>query len=193
MKRLFIILSIANTAFFGIILPLLGKYVDHRLDISLQEYVLFGAAIQVLILSLQIELVKLASEEQEARFAPLLTNALRTSQEAYGIANSLSESIRDIRLTSRDSFKAARVTVAVFNKFLHYMPLYIAEDMGFFAEEGLTVEIIPKGNDDLALFALSTTECDFAITDPMMIFLPGVSGGGSRCQTVASSRPFLSA
>jgi NitT/TauT family transport system substrate-binding protein len=40
------------------------------------------------------------------------------------------------------------VKVAQFNEFFLYMPLYLANEKGFFEEEGLKIEITNTGGDD---------------------------------------------
>ncbi len=171
-KQIFTILNIINPFLFGVFFPFFGKYLNPKLDIRFQDSILYGLAVQAVILTLELELFRTDVEERDRG----LSRAMADATAALTTAKSLEAGIRDLSLGSRDKFRSAPVTVTVFNKFLHYMPLYVAKDMGFFEEEGLAVEIVPKGNDDLATFALSTTECDFAVTDPMMIFLPGSPG-----------------
>jgi hypothetical protein len=145
MKRLFVVLNVINPVLFGVFFPFFGKYVNAKLDIPFAQSVLYGLAVQVFILTLELELFKVDLEERDAGFSRAMSDATA----ALETAKSLQSGIRDLGLGGRDKLRSATVTVAVFNKFLHYIPLYVAKGMGFFEEEGLSVEIVAKGNDDL--------------------------------------------
>ncbi len=47
-----------------------------------------------------------------------------------------------------------------------YAPLYVADSMGFFKEEGLTLEIVTGGGSDASMTALLAGEADFALMGP---------------------------
>jgi NitT/TauT family transport system substrate-binding protein len=58
------------------------------------------------------------------------------------------------------------VKVAQFNEFFLYMPLYLANAKGFFAEERLNIEIINTGGDDKTFAAVIGGSATFGIADP---------------------------
>ncbi|MCR5610686.1 MAG: ABC transporter substrate-binding protein [Clostridiales bacterium] len=47
-----------------------------------------------------------------------------------------------------------------------YAPLYVADSMGFFKEEGLELEIVTGGGSDASMTALLAGEADFALMGP---------------------------
>jgi NMT1/THI5 like protein len=66
------------------------------------------------------------------------------------------------------------VTVSNFNNFLTYIPLYVADQMGFFKEENIEVKF-EHGDSDLgAIKALADAHAHIAITDPVYAFHPEV-------------------
>lgn len=59
---------------------------------------------------------------------------------------------------------------------LLYLGLYVAEDGGFFAEEGLSVRIETAGGDAQAFAALTSGKCDFAQGDPSFVAIASEKG-----------------
>lgn len=66
---------------------------------------------------------------------------------------------------------------------LLYLPLYHAKERGFFADEGLDVEIITGGTATNSFAAMMSGEADFSQADPM--YVPISREKGSRAQVVA--------
>jgi NitT/TauT family transport system substrate-binding protein len=62
-----------------------------------------------------------------------------------------------------------KVTVAQWGqeKYLIYLPLYIALEKGFFAQEGLEINIKYSGNDDQVFAAVIKGEAQFGVGDPL--------------------------
>lgn len=84
-----------------------------------------------------------------------------------------------------------KVTVAqAFEVFL-YAPLYIAQDKGFFTEEGLDVSLVTAGGDEKAFAALLSKDAQFAIGDPAFVAVAGEKGQpGKVVASVLSGMPF---
>lgn len=68
-------------------------------------------------------------------------------------------------------------------KNLLYLPLYHAKEKGFFAEEGLDVEIITGGTATNSFAAMLSGEANFSQADPM--YVPISREKGSRTKVVA--------
>jgi len=77
------------------------------------------------------------------------------------------------------------VKVAQFGKerFLLYLPLYIAMEQGYFAENGLEVELVFAGNDDQIFAAVAGGAADFGVGDP--VFTAIAQEKGFEAKTVA--------
>ena len=72
------------------------------------------------------------------------------------------------------------VKVAQFNEFFLYMPLYLADAKGFFAEEGLKIEIINTGGDDKTFAAVIGGSATFGIADPTFVAIAREQGMGGK-------------
>jgi NitT/TauT family transport system substrate-binding protein len=69
-----------------------------------------------------------------------------------------------------------KVTVAqAFEVFL-YAPLYVAQEQGFFKDEGLEVTITTAGGPDKAFAALLGNNAQFAVADPTIVAISGEKG-----------------
>lgn len=69
------------------------------------------------------------------------------------------------------------VVVAQAAKTLLYLPLYIAQDRGFFNDEAIDVEISTAGGDSQAFAALASGEAQFAQGDPVFVAIANERGG----------------
>jgi NitT/TauT family transport system substrate-binding protein len=78
----------------------------------------------------------------------------------------ISSCTQDTRGKNPDGETLAKVTIAQTGEFLLYSALYIAEDGGFFEQEGLDVNIISAGGDEKAVAAVISGQADFAVGDP---------------------------
>jgi len=91
----------------------------------------------------------------------------------------------------QDDSKIETVKVAQFNEFFLYMPLYLANAKGFFAEEGLKIEIINTGGDDKTFAAVIGGSAMFGIADPTFVAVAKEQGmGGKVIASIVNGVPF---
>ena len=69
-----------------------------------------------------------------------------------------------------------KVTVAQVGEFFIYMPLYIAQEKGFFRDAGLDVSIVNTGGDDKSVAAVISGSADFGVGDPTFAAIAGLQG-----------------
>lgn len=71
--------------------------------------------------------------------------------------------------TSLQAQAMEKVKVAQFGKekFLLYLPFYIAMEQGYFAKQGIEIDLSFAGNDDQVFAAVASGAVDFGIGDPM--------------------------
>jgi NitT/TauT family transport system substrate-binding protein len=83
------------------------------------------------------------------------------------------------------------VTIAQFGHVFLYMPLYIAIDRGYFAEEGLDVKLVSTGGDEKTFTAVSTGNAQFGVSDPTFTAIAREHGqGGKVVAAVVRGVPF---
>jgi NitT/TauT family transport system substrate-binding protein len=58
------------------------------------------------------------------------------------------------------------ITICQYGDLLIYLPLYIANDQGFFEKEGLRVKFINGGGDDKTFAAVASNTAQFGVSDP---------------------------
>lgn len=77
---------------------------------------------------------------------------------------------------------AEKVTIAQFGKekFLLYLPLYIAMEEGLFAQQGLDVSLKFAGNDDQIFAAVVGGSADFGMGDPVFAAIAKDKGGPGK-------------
>ena len=77
------------------------------------------------------------------------------------------------------------VKVAQFGKekFMLYLPLYVAMEAGYFADEGIDVDLVFAGNDDQIFAAVAGGAVDFGMGDP--VFTAIAQEKGFPAKTVA--------
>lgn len=68
-------------------------------------------------------------------------------------------------------------------KFLLYLPLYVAMEEGYFAKNGLKPELIFAGNDDQIFATVISGDADFGVGDP--VFTAIAAEKGLKAKTVA--------
>ena len=59
-----------------------------------------------------------------------------------------------------------KITLNEVTRSVFYAPLYVADSMGFFKDEGLELEIVTGGGSDASMTALLAGEADFALMGP---------------------------
>lgn len=69
-----------------------------------------------------------------------------------------------------------KITIAEFAEVFIYAPLYVADEKGFFQEEGLDVEIVPAGGLDKTWAAVVSGSAQFGVADPMITAISGEKG-----------------
>lgn len=75
----------------------------------------------------------------------------------------------NIPKTEKPSTQVTDITICQWGQALIYLPLYIAQEEGYFKEEGLNVTITNGGGDDLTWAAVQSGNAQFGIADPTMI------------------------
>src|SRR5579871_627825 len=58
------------------------------------------------------------------------------------------------------------ITICQYGDLLIYLPLYIAQEQGFFRKEGLDVKFINGGGDDKTYAAVASGAAQFGVSDP---------------------------
>ena len=84
-----------------------------------------------------------------------------------------------------------KVKVAQFADVFLYMPLYLADDKGFFKEQGLSVDIVSTGGDDKTFAAVISGDVQFGIADPTFVAIARAKGQpGKVIASVVNGVPF---
>ena len=76
-----------------------------------------------------------------------------------------------------ESPSLTRVTLHQAAETLLYLPLYIAIDQGYLADEGIEVQVVTAGGDSQAFAALASGQADFAQGDPTFVAISAERGG----------------
>ena len=88
-------------------------------------------------------------------------------------------------------FQLETVKVAQFSEALLYMPLYLADDRGFFREEGIAIEIINTGGDNQTFAAVIGGSATFGVADPTFVAIAKEQGmTGSVIANIVNGVPF---
>lgn len=69
-----------------------------------------------------------------------------------------------------------KVIVAQTSEFFLYAPLYLAQDNGYFEDEGIEVNIVTAGGDEKAFASLLSGDAQFAVGDPTFVAISGEKG-----------------
>lgn len=88
-----------------------------------------------------------------------------------------------------DNNKDIIITQAFEN--LLYLGLYVAQDGGFFTNEGLNVKIETAGGDAQAFAALTSGNCDFSQGDPAFVAIANEKGWQGKVLAVVVNRAAL--
>lgn len=91
-----------------------------------------------------------------------------------------------------DNGKAlAEVTVAQVGEFFIYLPLYYAEERGFFERNGLKVKLVSSGGDEKSVAAVISGTADFGVGDPTFAAIAKEKGQDVRViASVVNGVPF---
>lgn len=87
-----------------------------------------------------------------------------------------------------DPHEKQHVNITQAFQHLLYIGLYVAQEQGFFAEEGLDVNIETAGGDAQAFSALTSGNADFAQGDPAFVAIANERGWGGKVVVMAVNR-----
>lgn len=95
------------------------------------------------------------------------------------------------KINNKPEAQLQKIIIAEFNENFLYAPLYIAQDKGFFKEEGLDVTIVPTGGDEKTFAALLSGDAQFGVADPTFVAIAGEKGQpGKVISSILSGVPF---
>lgn len=90
----------------------------------------------------------------------------------------------------KDAPKREKVVIAQFGKekFLLYLPLYVAMDEGLFAKQGLDVDLRFAGNDDQIFATVIGGSAQFGVGDPVFAAISREKGGPGKIVALMVSK-----
>ena len=90
--------------------------------------------------------------------------------------------------------KQEKITIAQFGKerFLMYLPLYVAMEEGLFAKRGLDIDLKFAGNDDQVFATVISGEAQFGVGDPVFSAISHDKGGPGKVVAMMITRLGLS-
>lgn len=92
---------------------------------------------------------------------------------------------------NKQESKLEKVKVAQFGEVFLYMPLYLADGMGFFKDEGIEIEITNTGGDDKTFAAVLSGAATFGVADPTFVAIAKERGqDGEVVASVVNGVPF---
>ena len=84
-----------------------------------------------------------------------------------------------------------QITVAEAGEFVLYLPLYVAQEKGFFKDQGLNVKITSTGGDDKTFAAVLSGDAQFGVADPTFVAIARAKGqDGKVIASVVNGVPF---
>ena len=92
--------------------------------------------------------------------------------------------------TAEDFATPEKITISQFGKekFLLYLPLYIAMEEGFFAKRGLDVDLRFAGNDDQIFATVISGSAQFGVGDPVFAAISREKGGPGKIVALMVSK-----
>lgn len=147
--------------------------------ILLGAFVLFSAGVSIAETKRRATIEKLTDEIHFARDDASATLELARANlqkaeaerdNAIGKAEEHRTKIADIKnhIDLGASYKEV-IRIGVFARLLAYAPLYVAQYLKFFEDEGLEVEVKVAGGDEQVAAGLRTGQYDFGICDPVFV------------------------
>ena len=136
--------AILTSGIFGVVVPMLGIY-THNVWIEVGG---FASAWLLFLLIERIETgeIRKGIEEKQSDFCRRLDH----------IGSYLKANPPDI------------LKVAIFDHLLIYLPMYVANELGYLKQEGIEVEFHPMHGDQEVAEAIKSTEADIGLCDPCM-------------------------
>jgi len=129
--------------------------------------------------------VRMANEKQSAK------PAVRAFVIGVALITVFTAGFLLLRTNNQKDRPGANLERVVINQaanVLLYLPLYIAQDKGFFEQEGILVEIVTGGGDSQAFAAVLSGSADIAQGDPMMVPISRAQGGPGKIVGTVVSR-----
>jgi NitT/TauT family transport system substrate-binding protein len=85
-----------------------------------------------------------------------------------------------------------KITIAQFGHVLVYLPIYVAEEKGFFKEQGLAVTYVSTGGDEKTFAAVISGSAQFGVADPTFIAIARERGNkqGQIIANIIDGVPF---
>jgi NitT/TauT family transport system substrate-binding protein len=83
------------------------------------------------------------------------------------------------------------ITIAQFGHLFLYLPIYVAQDKGYFNDEGLSVHLISTGGDEKTFTAVTSGNAQFGVADPTFTAIARERGqGGKVVASIVNGVPF---
>src|SRR5271157_1767260 len=83
------------------------------------------------------------------------------------------------------------LSIVQFGNFFLYLPLYVAQNKGYFAQQGLQVKIINTGGDDKSWASVLSGDAQFSVSDPTFIAVSAQRGeSGKVLASIVNGVPF---
>ncbi len=79
-----------------------------------------------------------------------------------------------------NSEKNQKVTIAQYGHIFVYLPLYVAQQKGFFKEEGFDITFVSTGGDEKTFAALVSGSAQFGVSDPIFTAIAKERGQGGK-------------
>lgn len=84
-----------------------------------------------------------------------------------------------------------KIKIAQYGDVFLYIPVYVAQDLGYFKEQGLDTEIFSTGGDDKTYAAVLSGSASFGIADPTFVAIARSQGtGGKVIANIVNGAPF---
>jgi NitT/TauT family transport system substrate-binding protein len=91
----------------------------------------------------------------------------------------------------KDSRQLTPITIAQYGHLFLYLPLYVALDKGYFADQGVDVKLISTGGDEKTFAAVSSGNAQFGVADPTFTAIARQHGqGGKVVASIVNGVPF---
>jgi NitT/TauT family transport system substrate-binding protein len=95
------------------------------------------------------------------------------------------------RTSEPPKLEKQKITIAQFGHVFLYIPVYVAQNKGFFAEEGLEVQLVSTGGDEKTFAAVASNSAQFGVADPTFTAIAREKGqGGKVVASVVNGVPF---
>lgn len=115
----------------------------------------------------------------------------KLSISCLSIVLSLGLILASSQTSAAEPTPAVKVTIAQFGHVFLYLPLYVAQHKGYFAAEGLTVDLVSTGGDEKTFAAVASGSAQFGVADPVFTAIARAQGHeGKVIAALVSGLPF---